>query len=56
MDSSTNTWTSLFDTAVYCRTPDTFFANQNQQHSTAIRPFPDHLITKRDSILAQLQN
>lgn len=33
-----------------------FFANQNQQHSTAIRPLPDHLIAMRDSLLAQLQN
>ena len=33
-----------------------FFANQNQQHSTAIRPLLDHLIAERDSLLAQLQN
>ena len=32
-----------------------FFANQNQQHSTTIRPLPDQLIAKRDSLLAQLQ-
>ncbi|MGB1992532.1 MAG: hypothetical protein ACPHRI_02190, partial [Flavobacteriaceae bacterium] len=56
MDTSTKTWTYLFNTAVYCWTPDTFFANQNQQHSSTIRPLPDHLIAKRDSLLAHLQN
>ncbi|MGB0305825.1 MAG: hypothetical protein ACPGCJ_03710 [Flavobacteriaceae bacterium] len=50
MDTSTKTWTSLFNTAVYCWTPDTFFANQNQQYSTTIRPLPDQLIAKRDSL------
>ena len=56
MNTSTKTWTSLFNTAIYCWTPDTFFANQNQQHSIAISSLPDHLIAKCDSLLAQLQN
>tara|TARA_B100002019_G_scaffold211993_1_gene184765 strand:+ start:139 stop:495 length:357 start_codon:yes stop_codon:yes gene_type:complete len=30
-----------------------FFANQNQQDTTLLRPLPDELVAKRDSLLQQ---
>ena len=30
-----------------------FFANQEQQYTTLLRPLPDHLIAKRDSLRDQ---